>query len=255
MPLTEKQAKRTNLILDLAVFTALALFAMNTSMQADPGEIIFLFVFENLVMALAFAVFFIIFSPWHNSYLKKHRLLKNPARPRIRIPLFKAILYALLGFGIVFCISMVVLIFLNQMAVELMISFLKDNAYNFKSIEILSGGMFFDGSIIRSLQRLFGQSYVVFFWVLLFKHLLSNILVFVSHPDLKSNNFLTLAGTRAVISQTIMSPVAVFLACLLLVALSALYGAQTWIILVTLGAFRLIFLLLSISTSRFFTTV
>ncbi|MGV3630740.1 MAG: hypothetical protein ACO1O6_06025 [Bacteroidota bacterium] len=255
MPLTEKQAKRTNWFLDLAAFTALTILAINNRGQVDPGEIIFLFVFENLVIALAFAVFYVCFNPWHNFYLKKHGMLKNPARPRLKLPLYRTILYSLLGFGIVLCIGIIALIFFNQLTVELLLAFLKDNSYKFESLEILAGGMYFEGAVVRSLQGLFGQSYLLFFWILLCKHLLAMILTFFSHPDLKSNTFLTLSGTVGIISQTLMSPVAIFLACVVLVGLTAIYGAQTWIILVTLAVFRLLFLLLSTKTARFFTTV
>lgn len=255
MPMSIKQAQRINLILDLAAFAALALFALNNSKQTDPGEIIFLFVFENLVMALAFALFFIVFNPWHNMYLKKHGLLKNPARPRQKNPLYKIIFLSLIGFAFVLIIGSVALIFLNQLTVELLLSFLKDNAYNFKSLEILAGGMYFEGNVIRSLERLFGQSYLLFFWIMFFKHVLSLILSFFSNPKLKSNNFLTLAGTANIVSQMLMSPLSIFLACILLVALTSAYGAQTWIILVTLAVFRLLFLLLSTRTARFFKTL
>jgi len=40
---------------------------------ADPGDVVFVFVFENIIMIVAFVPFYLIFYSWQNLYLQKNQ--------------------------------------------------------------------------------------------------------------------------------------------------------------------------------------
>lgn len=253
--LNEQQAKRSNLALDLISFGSVCLLALNQRNEADPGEFIFLFVFENLLMVLAFTVFFLFFNPAHQYYLKKKGVIPEKAGKTQSGSLFSLVIYTLTGFVILAFIVFIAIIFLNQLTVELLLAFLKDNAYRFESLEILSAGMFFERPVLGAMQEFFGKNYLLFFWIFSLKHFISLVLHFFGHPDLKTKSFPALAGISTITAQILISPVSMLLACIMLVILSGIYGAQTWIILVTLAVFRLLFLLLSNRLAHFFKTL
>ncbi|MES2588404.1 MAG: hypothetical protein V4622_05435 [Bacteroidota bacterium] len=244
MALTQKTGDRINFSLDILSFILVCAFLMDKG-QSDPGDVIFIFVYESFIMILGFTLFFVIFNTWHTFYVRRNKSGES-TNYHIKITeVFQVFSKSLIYLGILFAMSFLVIIFLNQLTVELLIAYLTDNAYHFKSIEILSqNAMYFENEIVSGLKELFGKSYSAFFWIIGIKYFIELCLDLFIHEELKTNKDLTMNGFKGIALKIILGPICMFIACIFLVILASIYGAQTWIVLLTLGIFRLLFLFL-----------
>jgi hypothetical protein len=247
MALSETNGKRINFGIDVVSFIVVCAVLMNVGKSADPGDIIFVFVYESTIMALVFALFFLIFNTYE--YIKKNQnnsILKN---------IFKCLYISIFAsFAMVLVASFFILL-LNQITVELLVGFLKENAFQFKSIEILStSGVYLEAETMNRLELLFGKSYSLFFYLLGIKYFI-NLLVNYFSSSAKNNDLKTFAGMYETISQIIISPIVMFIACIILVILAEIFGPQTWIVFVCLAIFRLLFMYTFSKLSNFIKTI
>ena len=234
MIISKKAAKTINLSLEIISFMVICVLLLNKG-GADPGDFIFLFVFENLVLFISFGVYFVMFNPWHSSYIRKIRGEQQSFKKSI-----SDFFSILIGAGIAWTIAFFVLVFLDQLTVELLISYLGDNAFNFKSLDILArGGMFFEDSVIQEMGDLFQANYKLFFWIYGFKYFINLVVNLMAEQNLKTDENLTINGIFSIAVTAIIGPVFMFLVCVILVLLAAIFGPQTWIIWFTLITFKL----------------
>ncbi len=232
--LSEINGKRINFGIDIISFIVVCAVLMNLGKSADPGDIIFVFVYESTIMALVFALFFLIFNTYE--YIKKNKnstILKS---------IFKGLYISIFAsFSMVLVASFFILL-LNQITVELLVGFLKENAFQFKSIEVLStSGVYLEAETMNRLELLFGKSYSLFFYIIGIKYFVNLLVNFFSQTKV-SKGSISIVGLYETVSQIILSPIVMFISCIILVILAEIFGPQTWIVFVCLGFFRLLFM-------------
>lgn len=254
MMLSKENCKKINFSIEILSFISICAIFFSKG-NSDPGNVIFLFVFENLIMLLSFAVFYPLFNTWHSFYVRKESFSSSTFKPKFEFILVK-FCTSLVYLAGIFGLSFVFILFLNQLTIELLVAYLKDNSYNFKSIEILAGGgMFFEKEVVGELKALFGQNYFLFFLIFGIKYFIELILNLFSSNDLKSNKSLTFNGFIPIASKIILGPISIFIACIILVILSAIFGSQIWIVFLTLALFRLLFLFLNSKLTHFYNSI
>lgn len=231
--MTENVGKRINFGIDMISFIAITAILVNFG-KADPGDVIFVFVYESTIMAMVFALFFIIFNTFE--YIKENKGISLLNR------FFKGMYTSIFASFTVLLVASFFILLLNQITIEFLVAFLKDNAYQFKSIEILStSGIYLEGETIHKLEQLFGKSYALIFYIIGIKYFINLLINYVSKSN-KSKEIRKFAGLYETVSQIIISPIAMLLSCLILVILASIFGPQTWIVFVVLGIFRLLFM-------------
>lgn len=237
--MNQKKGSQLGLLLDLIFLASVIILALNHTKNLDPGDYIFLFVYENLIAILSFLIFLILFYPLNKFILNKHQIdFRNWFTKNLLFQNLKKVIGFLISLFIIF----IVIIFFNQLCVELLVAFLKDNSYHFKSIQILGeGGMFFEKSVVSELENLFQKNYSLFFMLVGVKYFISQIIDFFTLKTTESNSYELFGTLPKIVSQIILAPILIFASCIFLVILSSLFGVQTWIIFVTLAIFRLLF--------------
>lgn len=237
--MNERLGNRINFGIDLISFLIVCFVLTNFS-KADPGDAIFVFVFESTIMLLSFSVFYIIFNTAKLTYLKR-----NESRKILLIQhFFKDLFTSIVTIIGILIGSFLVVLLLNQLTVELLVAFLKDNAFRFQSIEILNtSGVYLESETIARLENLFGKNYMICFWFIGIKYFVNLLINFFTKRSNSETGIFHFTGLIETMSQIIISPIAMLISCIILVILASIFGAQTWIIFVTLGVFRLIFML------------
>ncbi|TNE53814.1 MAG: hypothetical protein EP338_09805 [Bacteroidetes bacterium] len=232
--LSARQAGGLRVLVD---FTAIGAFflASNLNHRVDPGDFIFLFVFENLIFFLVFFLFYLTFGAGYNyvlNYRKKgwKKFLKD---------YFNSLLGVLvLGLG-----GYVLVILMNQITVELLVAYLQDNHFQFQSIEILSaGGVFLEDEVVAGMQRLFGRSYQSFFWIMGINAFISMLLFTLAHPEFGKSQKAVMDNARDLFIKVLLSPALMLICCMLIPLLALIFGAQLWLLILILGLFRLLYL-------------
>lgn len=240
-PEKKKRSRFWNTSIDwvsFALICALMIYGGN----ADPGDVVFIYVFENIIMIIAFIPFYLIFSTWHHFYLQKNN-------PDIIVGkkykgFFGALEHTLLALIIlifVFAGHLIVVFILDQISVELMVAYFTDNHYNYASINLLAqSGMFFETTVIEGMQSIMQINYLFIFLLIGARYFGELILDFFK-SDYKNNESATLDGAWSIGVHVIAGPLSIFLSMILLVILTSAAGNQTWITILTLVIFRLLF--------------
>lgn len=240
-PNQKKRSRWWNTSIDwisFALICALMIYGGN----ADPGDVVFIYVFENIIMIIAFVPFYLVFSTWHHFYLQKN----NPAiiigkKYKGFMGAMEHALLALIILVFVFAGYVLVVFILDQISVELMVAYFQNNQYNYSSIELLArSGMFFEPSVINGMQSIMQINYGLIFLLIGLRYFGELILDFFK-SDYKTNESAALDGAWSIGVHVVAGPVSIFLAMIILASLSAAFGNQTWITISTLVFFRLLF--------------
>lgn len=210
--------------------------------SADPGDVVFIYVFENIIMIVAFVPFYLIFSTWHHFYLQKNNpdIIIGKKYKGFSGAMEHALL-ALIILVFVFAGYVLVVFILDQISVELMVAYFKDNNYNYASIDLLAqSGMFFESSVISGMQSIMQLNYGFIFLLIGLRYFVELIHDFFK-SDYQNDESAALNGAWSIGAHVIAGPLSILLAMILLAALSSALGNQTWITIATLIFFRLIF--------------
>jgi hypothetical protein len=235
LTLQKKTGERINVGIESLSFIALCFYFFKDG-NSDPGDVLFLFIYESSIMLVSYAIFFLIFNTWLQ--------LKQKAFQAKQIAAFiQSFLTSLFGLGGLLLVSFIGILFLNQLTLELLIGYLQDNEYEFKTIQVLSeSGLYLESETRQAMEQVMGKKYSFFFYFIGFKYLIVLIVDFFSRTDLKTNSFASFSGLKETAIQIVISPISMFLACILLVILTAIWGTQYWIVFACLISFRLLFM-------------
>ncbi|MBI2257851.1 MAG: hypothetical protein HYU67_03020 [Flavobacteriia bacterium] len=237
-----KQIRKSKLFYTL--FDSLSLLALLLIMQnfksADPGEFIFLFAYESQFILISFFIVLFVLLPIQKSILKKkgnlvssHNIIPNNEE-------LKKHLFYFIGFIALFFVLYLIFLFLNQLSIEMIISYTKDNGYIFNSLEILN-----QNTVFVELSDQLGDylnlniNYLVAFFVL--KHIVLFLIQILFNPYFKKDASMLYKQFYTVGTSAILSPLSMFFAMLFLVICSSIFGAQKWIPLLSIVVFQLIF--------------
>lgn len=208
----------------------------------DPGDVVFIFVFENILMIAAFVPFYIIFSTWHHFYLQKH----NPAiivgkKYQGIGGAMELMLLSLIILIFVFAGHLLVVFILDQISVELMVAFFSGANYSYATIELLShSGVFIESSVRSGLQEIVQVNYGLIFLIIWLRYFGELTLDFFK-GNYQTNESAALNGAWSIGIHALAGPLSIFIAMVVLVSLTAALGNQTWIPLLVLFLFRLLF--------------
>jgi uncharacterized membrane protein YecN with MAPEG domain len=231
--LSESNGRRINIGIDITSFIAVCSVLMSIG-KADPGDIIFVFVYESTIMVIVFLLFFILFNTFEFAKENKHLFILKS--------IFKGFSLSLIAACSMLLVSFFFILLLNQITVELLVGFLKENEFQFKSIEVLSSsGVYLESETMLRLEALFGKSYSMVFYILGIKYF-ANLLVNYFSTKKTSKSTFAFVGLYETASQIIISPIVMFISCVILVILAEIFGPQTWIVFLCLAIFRLLFL-------------
>lgn len=245
--LSENNSKRINFGIDIISFIVVCAVLLNVGKSADPGDILFVFVYESTIMIVAFTIYFLIFNTWDFVKSNKNNSWVSSLFKGIYVSIYSVISTAVISF--------LFILLLNQITIELLVGFLKENAFQFKSIDILSeSGVYLETETMRKLELLFGKSYSLFFYILGIKYFANLLVNYFSKPSV-SKGILSFAGLYETASQIILSPIIMFITCIILVILAEIFGPQTWIVFVCLAIFRLLFMYTFSKFSNFLKTI
>ena len=223
----------------------LVCFILSNFGKTDPGEFIFLLAYENLLMLFVFCLFGIIAYPLHKKFLNNK--LPELESPKLKGSDFFAIL---IGLSIFFVFGFFILLFLNQLTIELIIAYLGDNGYHFASMDVLNSNKVF-WELREDFEMIFHKNFSTIILFFGGRYLLLLLLNLIFHPNFKSNANLSILGIYRLISNAILAPISMFIAMILLVILTAIFGNVAWIVLFCLAFFKLIYSILSSKTSNF----
>ena len=212
--------------------------------DTDPGDVVFLFVFENVIMMLAFAVFFIIFSPVTTLLREKHKsMLENSEKFRFGIGKFFSNMGVSLIYLVVYLAFYAIgIIILDQIMVEFMVGYFDDNNYTFESLKILGkGGVFIEASVTEPMQQLIGLNVGVVVLILGGRYLIELIYNLFHNKLYLKDESAEMNGVLKIAAHAILGPVTLLISLIGMVILTAIFGQQTWIVIVMLIVFRLLF--------------
>jgi len=239
---TNRKSRWWNTSIDWFAFLLVIALLIFTG-DADPGDVVFVFVFENIIMIVAFIPFYLIFYSWHNLYLQKHQPEKNSGR------VYKGIsgaleLSVLAAIALIFIFGgyLLVVFLLDQISVELMVAFFQGNNYHFETIDLLAqSGMFFEPSVISGMKEILNINYGLIFLILGLRYFGELVYDLFANSNYKNNKSATLNGAWSIATHAIVGPVSILIAMILLVVLTSSVGNQAWIPFAVLIFFRLIF--------------
>lgn len=211
--------------------------------NADPGDVVFVFVFENIIMIAAFVPFYLIFYSWHNLYLQKNHPEKNSGR------IYKGIsgalelsVLALIALIFIFGGYLLVVFLLDQISVELIVAFFQGNNYQFATIDLLAqSGMFFESNVVSGMQEILNVNYGLIFLIIGLRYFGELVYDLFANDNYKNNKSATLNGAWSIAVHAIVGPISILIAMILLAILTSAIGNQSWIPFAVLIFFRLIF--------------
>lgn len=241
----KKAKNRLVILFDLIVFTVVVALLFKYS-DANPGDWVFLFVFENVIMMFSFAIFFLIFSPVTTLLRQKHFGVKLGEKNHLSVKGF----FNLLGVSVLFLALYLagyalVIVILDQIMVELVVGFFSDNDYTFESLKILGeGGVFFEAPVVDQMQELIGINLNWLFVILGARYFIEMTIDLFRERKFLEEEESELMGVFKIIGHAVLGPISLFIAFVPMVILTAIYGPQPWIVILTLILFRLLFNLL-----------
>jgi uncharacterized membrane protein YecN with MAPEG domain len=238
MNIPETTGKKINFGIDITSFIIICSLLLNFG-KADPGDIIFVFVYESTIMVLVFALFFILFHTFESMKFDSNK------HHNIIVRFFGCLTLSTIMMLIALVASFIIILFLNQLTVEFLVGFLKNSDFHFKSIEILnSNGVYLTSETRSKMEILFGKSYNLFFWIIGVKYFVNLTVNYFSQAKdtIAKDGTATFSGLLETAIQIIISPIVMLITCIILVILAEIFGPQTWIVFVCLGIFRLLFM-------------
>lgn len=240
-----------NNVNDVVVFAAMMIYFLNSKV-ADPGDYVFLIVYENTMMLISFAIFFLVSHSFFNkSYSNFGRVyLKKDFNSIIKG--FTTSIVAIVTFVVS---AGIIILILNQLTIELLVAYLKDNGYKYQSIFVLdSHGLFLKSETLAAMKELFGKNYTFFFWAMGIQFFISYFIHFFTlAKNSKKEEDIDPAFWDVAI-QILLSPICIFIVCIVLVILSSIFGTQFWIVSTTLILYKIIFTLTKNKLSKVLNT-
>jgi len=153
-----------------------------------------------------------------------------------------------------FVIFFFALLFINQLTIELLIAYLKNNEYFFKSIELLANNEIFLEQI-DDFEQIFGMKFFVIFLIMAIRYFLMLCVQLFFNPQFKTHTSVSMLGLYKLVSNLFMAPISMFIAMVCLVVLTTIIGKATWIVLLSLGIFKFLFSFFSNRLSLFLESI
>ncbi len=206
----------------------------------DPGDVVIIYVFENIFMLAGYVCFSFIFMPWAKTYYKKRVSKVERFQEK---SFFKTYLSELVTNTMLICVGLVIgaifIVLFDQILIEFAVGYFTDNGFVFKSLQILGQeGLFFQPTIINPLMEHLQIDLVVLFLIIGTRYFIEftiDLFAGQKHKTL-SGGF---KGMFAVASHVLFGPIVMLFCMLLLVLLSSIWGPQSWMVALILILFRL----------------
>ena len=181
---------------------------------------------------LLFAAVFTVYS----IFLQKKMVKKK----FVLLPFLKELGTMILGGLLIYAVLGIVIVFLNELAISLMITYFQDNGYTFESLSILNQSlMYFEEPVASEMISLTGFSKLGLLLIFGGRYFLE--LVFKTISVRKSNqetkNVLML-GFVSVSIRIVLGPIVALISLVFLVILTAVCGVSPWVVIATLVIFR-----------------
>lgn len=236
-----------NWIIELIFISVISLVSF-TGKGVDAGEFIFLFVFENTLILVSFLAFVIIVWPIQ-------RFLKGGVQLNQVVSFLLLFLKSIGGILVYGFIALILVLFLNQLTVELLVGYMQHSSFQSESIRILSeNGLYLEESVTAKLAMHFGKSYGLVFWVIFLRYFIQQVLDFFIQKRNWDVDF-TFNLLVPVSLKIILSPIFMFIACIILVVLHSFFGPQPVVLVVSLLTFRLLFNFVNQKLTTYFTNL
>lgn len=239
----EKSKKWFIFFFDLFYMTALGLYIVFQS-NTDPGDIIFLYVFENVYMIVGLIFFVLTVLPFFRLIRVKHlRLSGKTLSENDKSSFLNFYGYLLLFSAVILVVGGLIVVLLDQIAIEFLVEYLGDNGYSFQSIEILSKDyLFFEKEVFEPMSRLLNLDYGLLLLIIGGRYFLELVLNYASNKNFLKVESMTLIynGIGNILAHVLIGPILVLICMIVLVIFTAIFGTQEWIVIAAVISFRLL---------------
>jgi hypothetical protein len=236
-PDIHKKEKRKSALIDWVVFGAI-LVAWVLFESNDPGELVFLLVFENACMLLAMILFIGTFGAWDMLQTDIKRDGWKGSWYLVPIAPFLTILVFIFQLGGVFLAIFLV----NQIAIEFLIAYMCENGFcQYETLNALSKGFYLESSVIKEIwsNHGIGISTMTAIFVLRYYREIALGVLKAKGEDNKLE--VSLYYFFRIVGSSGATAIGILIACLLWVILHEIIGDAAWIMWPVLILFRLLY--------------